>query len=157
MNFTTKFWCLIIITTLFLNFVFCQNSIVGEWETTVKNGQKATFLFKENGDFLLILGNTVIKNSDIENEVNKSINQESRIVVFYEIKYDKNPNWIDIVYLDTKNNEEVIRTRSIVEFLTPTKIRLDFENFITPGDSDIKDWLRPDDFNSKAVVLEKKS
>ncbi len=109
-----------------------KSKLVGEWTTQDKYEDKGTLIFKEDGTFISI-------NSDgkIDNMGFKTNN------IKYEFNQSKSPNWLDFIFYDSENKEEIVRMRGIIEFMSNNTARIG----LVTNKSDLIEMLsRPHNF-----------
>jgi hypothetical protein len=92
-----------------------KSKIIGEWTTQDKYSDKGTLIFKEDGTFISINGDGKIDNMGFKTNRIK-----------YELNQSKNPNWLDFVFFNADTNEEIVRMRGIIEFLSDNTARIGF-------------------------------
>ena len=114
--------------------ISCKNKskIVGEWTTQNKYEDKGTLIFKEDGNFISINSSGKIDNMGFKTNNIK-----------YEFNGSKKPNWLDFVFYDSENKEEIVRMRGIIEFMSDNTARI---GFLTNKSDMIEMLSRPHNF-----------
>jgi len=121
-------------------------SLVGEWVGVNKDKEEFTWVFMKNGKFTIIIGNSVMKDEDLANEMaGKYKITDKKVIATYKTDFSRKPGHFDIIF--KANNEEFLRWKGIIEFLSENKIRF----YMPAGEKDAQ--IRPDNFDSVATTV----
>ena len=96
-----------------------------------------------------------MKSEDIAKGFERELDR--KIKVYYEVNYTKSPVFFDIVHFDVENNEEIMRTKCIIEFFSSRKMQINWNLLRGKTSEDaLYSLTRPKDFESKkSFVLTK--
>jgi len=109
-----------------------KSKIIGEWTTQEKYDSKSTLIFNKDGSFISINSEGKIDNMGFKTKNIK-----------YEINESTKPNWLDFVFYDSANKEEIVRLRGIIEFMSDNTARI---GFLTNKSDMVEMLSRPHDF-----------
>jgi hypothetical protein len=88
---------------------------VGEWKGVDSQGKQTSLILNGDNSAILINGNEVLGGVDFKLE-------DKKINVRYEVDYERDPIWLDLVFYGGEEDKEMGRLFGIVRFLTETKI-----------------------------------
>lgn len=129
--------------------------IVGEWFGQNKKGEEMTWVFKEDKSFTIIKGNMVMKSTDLVEKMfmDTSVRpvhpalRGKTVTMVYETNLTPVPNHFDLVV--KANDEEVLRFKGLIEFLTDNKIRL----YMALDNTEDGMSVRPSGFNDEDDIV----
>lgn len=106
----------------FSSYAFAQQEHVGSWIGESK-GRTNKMILEANNHAAFIIDGQVLGGGNFEKDGRK-------MECIYEINYDKNPMWLDIVILDFETKTEIARLKGILRFIDQDKIeyRVSFDN-----------------------------
>jgi hypothetical protein len=142
----TLYLPILLLLPLLLFLPACQSKTerhIGEW-SGAGTGDEGSFILREDHTATLTLGR-----HKIGGEVFKFRDTEG--VFKYEIDYTKDPIWLDFVVLEKGTNKELLRMKSIIRFISDTRMEWRI-NLLKPGER----YLEFDQKNgSNTLILDK--